>query len=130
MDSITTRTAKIYIVKPGFVRMDMFENVIQDLQDMMNNHKAENEITNGVPHVILIDTRLNSMSDNEARRFSSGDIPTKYRYAVALLFEGLPGRIGANSLIKNYQPKVRTQTFDNEQKAVEWLEHILKENSQ
>lgn len=110
--------------------MNMLENVILELKDMMDNHDAENEITGGKPHVILINTRLNSMSSDEARKFSSGDIPKKYRVAVAILFEGLPGRIGANSLIKNYQPKVPTQTFDNEQKAIEWLENMLEKNSQ
>ena len=129
MNSIKTRTAVISTFKENFVRMNMLENVILELKDMMDNHDAENRITSGKAHVVLIDTRLNSMSNDEARKFSSGDIPTKYRYAVAILFQGLPGRIGANSLIKNYLPKVPTKTFDNEQKAIKWLDSILKKAS-
>ncbi|MES2514948.1 MAG: hypothetical protein V4580_12425 [Bacteroidota bacterium] len=126
MNSITTRTAVVSIYKENFVRMNMLENAILELEDMMDNHRAEQQVANGTPHVILIDTRLNSMSNDEARKFSSGETPTKYRLAVAILFEGLPGRIGANSLIKNYQPKVLTQTFDNEQKAIDWLHSVLE----
>jgi hypothetical protein len=126
MNSITTRTAVVSLYKENFVRMNMLENAILELEDMMDNHKAEQQVANGKPHVILIDTRLNSMSSDEARKFSSGETPTKYRLAVAILFSGLPGRIGANSLIKNYQPKVTTQTFDNEQKAIEWLNSVLE----
>ncbi len=125
MDLITTRTAKITIVKDGFLRMTMLEDVMLELQDMKDNHAAENQIGNGKPHVILIDTRLNSMSTDEARKFTSGDEPTKYRIAVAILFQGLAGRIGANSLTKKYMPKAPTQTFDNEQEAIAWLESML-----
>lgn len=126
MNLITTRTALISIIKENFVRMTMREDAILDLKDMIENHNAENKITNGNQHVILIDTRLNSLSSDEARRFSSGDKPTKYRYAVAILFKGLAGRIGANSLVKIYKPKVPTQIFNDENKAIEWLESILE----
>jgi hypothetical protein len=67
------------------------------------------------------------MSSDEARKFTSGSEPTKYRIAVAILFKGLAGRIGANSLVKNYIPKVPTQTFDDETKAIEWLNRMLDE---
>jgi hypothetical protein len=126
MNLITTRTALISTIKENFVRMTMREDAILDLNDMIENHKAENKITDGNQHVILIDTRLNSLSSDEARKFSSGDEPTKYRLAVAILFNGLAGRIGANSLIKIYKPKVSTQIFDDENKAIEWLESILE----
>jgi hypothetical protein len=82
-------------------------------------------LTGGKPHVILIDTRLNSMSSDEARKYSSGLDPTKYRIAVALLFDGLAGRIGANSLINNYHPQVKTQKFSDEKQALNWLQSVL-----
>lgn len=126
MNQIITRTAQVTSIKESFVRMTMLEDAILDLNDMIENHDAENKIANGKKHVILIDTRLNSMSSSEARKFSSGDDPTRYRYAVAILFDGLAGRIGANSLVKNYKPKVPTQNFDDEKSAIQWLENILK----
>jgi hypothetical protein len=125
MDQVTTRTALITIIKENFLRMTMFEDALLDLQDMKDNHTAENKLTGGKPHVILIDTCANSMSTDEARKFTSGCEPTKYRIAVAILFKGLAGRIGANSLVKNYTPKVPTQTFDDEPKAIEWLNSML-----
>jgi hypothetical protein len=66
------------------------------------------------------------MSSDEARKFSAGDQPTKYRLAVALLFKGLAGRIGANSMITIYQPKVPTEKFETEKKAIEWLRSRLE----
>lgn len=126
MNQIITRTAIVTTIKANFVRMTMLENAILDLSDMVENHNAENKVTNGNQHVILIDTRLNSLSSDEARKFSSGDEPTKYRYAVAILFKDLAGRIGANSLIKNYKPKVPTQIFSDENEAIQWLDNILK----
>lgn len=126
MNQIITRTAKVTRIKDNFIRMTMLEDAILDLNDMIDNHAAENKIAHGKKHVILIDTRLNSMSSDEARKFSSGDEPTKYRYAVAILFDGLAGRIGAKSLVKNYKPKVSTQNFDDENSAIQWLENILK----
>ena len=125
MNSITTRTAILTLEKHNFVRMAMLEDIYLDLKDMQENHEAENKITNNIPHIILIDTRLNSMSSDEARKFSSGDHPTKYRIAVALLFNGLAGRIGANSLITHYKPKVPTERFNEEIKAIEWLNSML-----
>ncbi len=129
MNQVTTRTAHIALMNENFVRMTMLEDSVLDLQDMKDNHTAENKVANGKPHVILIDTRSNSMSSDEARKFSSGNEPTKYRIAVAILFKGLAGRIGANSLVKNYTPQVPTQTFDNEAKAIEWLKSMLDEKS-
>lgn len=128
MKTINTRTAIVTLEKEGFVRMTMLESALLELEDMIANHKAEQTVADGKPHVILIDTRGNSMSSDEARKFSSGEEPTKYRLAVALLFNGLAGRIGANSLINIYQPKVRTEKFIDEQEAIQWLENILKES--
>ena len=130
MTQITTRTALITSLKENFVKMTMLEDAILDLNDMIENHNAENQVTNNKPHVVLIDTRLNSMCSVEARKFSSGDEPTKYSYAVAILFDGLAGRIVANSLVKNYKPKVPTQLFNDENKAIEWLDSVLKMNEE
>lgn len=104
----------------------MLEEVYLDLKDMQLNHETENKLTNNQPHVVLIDTRLNSMSSDDARRFSAGEEPKKYRTAVALLFKGLAGRIGANSMIIVYQPKVMTEKFNDEAKAIEWLNTMLE----
>lgn len=128
MKQITTRTALVTSMKKKIVRMTMLEDAILDLNDMIENHNTENKIAHGQKHVILIDTRLNSMSSDQARKFSSGNEPTKYRYAVAILFDGLAGRIGANSLLNNYKPMVPTQAFDDENSAIQWLENILKIN--
>lgn len=130
MNSITTRTAILTFEKLHFVRMTMLEDIYLDLKDMQENHEAENRITNNQPHVVLIDTRLNSMSSDDARKFSSGDQPLKYRIAVALLFKGLAGRIGANSLITNYKPKVPTERFNDEVKAIEWLNSMLENHKE
>lgn len=127
--SITTRTAIVTLEKESFVRMTMLEGALLNLDDMLANHKAEREIANDKPHVILIDTTGNSMSSEEARRFSSGEEPTKYRLAVALLFKSLAGRITANSLINIYQPQVPTEKFDDEQEAIDWLNSFLLKNS-
>jgi hypothetical protein len=124
-DVINTRTATVFLLKDNLVKMEMNEGAILELVDMIENHDAENQVANHKPHAILIDTRLNSVSSDEARKFSSGDEPTKYRIAVALLFDGLSGRIVANSLINHYHPKVPTQKFTDENEAVKWLESQL-----
>lgn len=126
MEPLSTRTATAFLLKANFVKMVMKEDSVLELEDMLENHTAENKLTDGKPHVILIDTRLNSMSSDKARRFTSGDEPTKYRYAQAILFKGLAGRIGANSLVKNYKPKVPTQIFDDESEAIKWLDEMLE----
>ncbi|MES2568137.1 MAG: hypothetical protein V4565_14785 [Bacteroidota bacterium] len=125
MNSITTRTAIISLEKQNFVRMTMRDQVYLELIDMQENHHAENLLTNHNPHVVLIDTRLNSLSSDEARKFSAGEEPVRYRAAVALLFKGLAGRIGANSMITIYQPKVLTAKFSDETKAIAWLNDKL-----
>ncbi len=125
MNSITTRTAIVSLEKENFVKMTMLEDVYLDLKDMQDNHRAENKVANHQPHVILIDTSLYSMSSDEARKFTSGEEPTKYRIALALLFKGLAGRIGADSLINTYQPKVPTEKFSEEAEAVKWLQTML-----
>ncbi len=123
---IDTRTAQVFLLKENFVKMVMKEDALLELEDMIENHNAENALTNHKPHVILIDTRSNSMSSDEARKFSSGDEPTKYRIAVAILFDGLSGRIVANSLLNIYHPKVPTQKFTDENEAILWLESMMK----
>jgi hypothetical protein len=130
MQTIETKTAYISILKENFVKMEMKENALLELEDMMENHLAEQRITNGRTHVVLIDTRKNSMSSDEARKFSSGDGPIQYRFAVAILFGGLAGRIIANSLLQKYTPRVLTRIFSEEKEAIEWLEEVLagKEN--
>ncbi|MCE3260693.1 MAG: hypothetical protein K0S12_2334 [Bacteroidetes bacterium] len=127
METIETKTAILSLISENFVRMRMKENAQLELEDMMENHLAEQRITGGRTHVVLIDTRLNSMSSDEARKFSSGDGPIKYRYAVAILFGSLAGRIIANSLLQKYIPKVPTKIFSDEAAAIDWLNSVLRE---
>jgi len=126
MKTVETRTATVSLLKENFVKMIMKEDVLLDLDDMKENHEAENIVNDQKPHVVLIDTRNNSVSTDDARKFSTGDEPVKYRIAVAMLFQGLSGRIVANSYLNLYHPKVPTQKFANESEAVAWLEEILE----
>ena len=130
MNPIETRTATVFLYKKNFVKMVMKENVLLDLEDMKANHEAENKVNNYEPHVILVDTRLNSLSSDEARKFSSGDEPAKYRIALAFLFDGLSGRIVANSYLNLYHPKFPTQKFTDENEAIQWLDSILAKHHQ
>lgn len=125
MLSIETRTATLYLIKENFVKMVMKEDVILELEDMKENHHAENEINQYKPHVILIDTRNNSISSDEARKYSANEEAAKYRIALAFLFDGLSGRIVANSYMNRYHPKMPTQKFVKENEAIQWLESEL-----
>lgn len=129
MAPIETRTATVFLLKENFVKMIMKEDVVLDLDDMIENHEAENKVNNNKPHVILIDTRLNSVSTDEARKFSAGEEPAKYRIALAFLFDGLSGRIVANSYLNLYHPKFPTQKFCDENEAIQWLESMLKKHN-
>ena len=126
MDPIETRTATVSLIKENFVKMVMKQDVLLDLEDMQENHEAENRINNHQPHVILIDTRNNSISTDEARKFSASEEVAQYRIALAFLFDGLSGRIVANSYLNLYHPKMPTQKFTDEKEAVQWLESILE----
>lgn len=125
MNVIETRTATISLLKENFVKIVMKEDVLLDLHDMKENHHAENDINHHQPHVVLIDTRNNSISSDEARKFSASDEAAKYRLALAFLFDGLSGRIVANSYVNIYHPKMPTQKFTDEKEAIEWLESEL-----
>lgn len=126
MDPIETRTATVFLLKENFVKMVMKQDVLLDLADMQENHAAENKINNHQPHVILIDTRNNSISTDEARKFSSSEETAHYRIALAFLFDGISGRIIANSYVNLYQPKMPTQKFTEETQAIQWLESMLE----
>ncbi len=72
-------------------------------------------------HCILIDLRGFVKLSESAMKVSASDEPIKYRKAAAFLVDSLSVRIQMQYYLTFAKPKVPTQVFSDEQKALEWL---------
>jgi len=76
-------------------------------------------LTGGKPAVVLVDIRLAKSVSREARALF-GEAANRYA-ALALLAGSLPTQVIANFFIGLSRPKVPTQMFTDEEKALTWL---------
>src|SRR5438093_11252214 len=80
-------------------------------------------LTSGKPAVVFVDIRKAKSVSREARAVF-GEAANRYA-ALALLSDSLPTQVIANFFIGLSRPKVPTQMFTDEEKALTWLRRYV-----
>jgi hypothetical protein len=129
MESITTRTAKIWLREDGIVQAVSFPNSYQTLEDAQVNAAALARMGQEKPRPWLIDIRLGQGVDRPARVYYSSAAVARFTRAVALLIGSPVSRVVANFFIGLNKQLVPTQLFTSEEQAVTWLQTFLDRGS-
>ena len=96
------------------------------VDDVKEQRKVAAELTAGNPHVVLAIAGRGTSATKEAREYSSSNIPDG-RMAEAILIKSLPVRLMGKFFINFHKPTIPTKLFENENEALEWLNHRLFE---
>ncbi|HEV7230839.1 MAG TPA: hypothetical protein VGO45_05900 [Bacteroidia bacterium] len=97
-----------------------------DKADVEDIYSEGLKMSGGKPYMTLSDIRNNPASTPEARAFAATCDYAKYRLADALLADSSMTTLVANFYIRFNKPKVPTRLFSSKEKAVQWLQEIIK----
>ena len=81
-------------------------------------------ITNGIPHKVMVVAGSLSLSDDGARNYSTTKESTDPIISLAIVTCSLPQSIIANFIMKFQKPRIPTKVFNSKMDAVEWLNDI------
>ena len=98
---------------------------IINLDDAIENTKIVAELSGKMIHPMLVDLRTINSIDKEARDHFSMKNRKAGVSAIAMLIKSPVSRIIGNFFLGLNKPKVPTQLFTSEIKAVNWLQEYI-----
>ena len=121
MKEIVTRTARIRLEEDDLVHVTTLPGVVQTLADAKENEQAENELTGGERHTLLVDMREIRAQDREARQYYTRPEAQKTIRAVAIVIGSPMSRVIGNFFLGFNKPSVPNRLFTSEAEAIVWL---------
>lgn len=88
---------------------------------------ASNQLAEFKKRHVIVDTRKSFDSSPEVRNLYASDKYIKYRHSDAFIVNSLPMRLLVNFYISFHKPKIPTKMFNNEEKAINWINSLKKE---
>lgn len=124
MKAVETRTAKILMDEHGVLQILLFENVVVDYEDAVDNALVVRRLTKGNPCLKLIDIRNDVKIEAKAQQYlDSKDVQGK-TLARAILINNSVKRLTLNFFTKFNSQQVPTKFFTEKKEAMEWLREI------
>lgn len=97
---------------------DEFYFTVKESKEITANIIA---VTNGIPHKVMVVAGSLSLSDDEARDYSTTRESTDPIIALAIVTCSLPQTIIANFIMKFQKPRIPTKVFRSINDAEMWL---------
>ena len=115
-----TRTAEVFIDEAEILHIRVLKNASIDLSDAIDSFILAQNLSKGLPKLVLADMRLKrSMAIKARRLFETENVPAKH-IAKALLVNS-PLIKNLNNILVRKKSKNPVRTFTSEQKAIAWL---------
>jgi hypothetical protein len=114
------------IFKEGILYIKFNDHIDIELEDVQEIHDEGLKLSGGKPFCALAYLGNSPMSTPEARAFGATATYSKYRLADALVVEPGLMKLVTSIYINFNKPKVPTQMFQSEEKALAWLKTFLK----
>ena len=105
----------------GIVQMNTGEEAYFGIKDAKEYLIALEEITGGIPHLILKVPGEHAMVDSDARSFMAEPEALKFSIAEAVIVKNMAQRIIGNFYIKFDKPEIPVRLFDSMEEAEKWL---------
>jgi hypothetical protein len=121
--SITTRTSVVEIDQHGIIIATALPDVHTTLADAMENIAAMAEVSQGRPHLLLLDLRQLLSQDREARHAYTN--AAAQPRALAIVVESAMSRITGNLFVRMKRPIFPSRLFTDMDSAMSWLEKHL-----
>lgn len=122
-----TRSAEIRKTSNEIITVSFKEPVHLSLEEVINIIRKSENFTSGKSYCFLADFRKSEVSfSTEARVYLSNNPTAKNRMADAILVHSLGAKLKGDLYMRLHKPLVPTRFFTSEEKAIEWLNEIVK----
>jgi len=120
-ETVTTRTATIWLRDDGIVQIVIFPNAAEGQADAQTNVATCFRVGGERRRPVLVDVRQMKGFEREARVYYSSEETAQIITALGLLVGSPLSRVLANFFLGLNRVRVPTKLFISEEKAVEWL---------
>ena len=116
-----TRTATVRLGADGIVRLNLFADIIQNVDDARENVQTASNIVHGRKAVVLIDARLAPALRREPRGYYMSGETKQATAAIAILLRAHAGVAILRFVTSILQSGTPSRVFTDEAAAVQWL---------
>ncbi len=121
MKCVKTRTGEFFVDENNILNAVMFENVVVDYEDALDNFLVIKDLTNNKPTLRLIDLTNNPKFENKAKKFLENKEVQNMAIARAILTGNNIKKVSLNFFVKFNLSKIPTKFFTNYEEAIAWL---------
>jgi hypothetical protein len=121
IQEIVFNYAKVQLIDPKLVRLEIFGNVSIGKKEAKEMNDAIGLLSKGKESLVLMVADEITTFNKEALDFSASEEGLKYTIGDALVVKSISQRVTANFYLKINKPKKPSKIFNSEKDAVNWL---------
>lgn len=121
MKSVRTRTGEFFVDEHDILNAVMFENVVVDYEDALDNFLVIKTLTGNKARLRLIDLTNNPKFERRAKKFLENKEVQTMAIARAILTGSNVKKVSLNFFVKLNTNKTPTKFFTDYKEAITWL---------
>jgi len=125
MERIKTRTGEFFVDENTVLHVIMFNDVIVDYEDALDNFLVIKNITNNQPCVKFIDLLNKPKFEKKAKRFLENKEVQTMTKARAILTSNSVQKVSLNFFIRFNTSNIPTKFFIDRSEALEWVTQFI-----
>jgi hypothetical protein len=125
MERIKTRTGEFFVDENTVLHVIMFNDVIVDYEDALDNFLVIKNITNNQPCVKFIDLLNKPKFEKKAKRFLENKEVQTMTKARAILTTNSVQKISLNFFIRFNTSNIPTKFFTDRDEAMLWVKQFI-----
>jgi hypothetical protein len=125
MERIKTRTGEFFVDENTILHVIMFNDVIVDYEDALDNFLVIKNITNNQPCVKFIDLLNKPKFEKKAKRFLENKEVQTMTKAHAILTTNSVQKISLNFFVRFNTSNIPTKFFTDRSEALEWVTQFI-----
>ena len=126
MNIYQPKKADVTLVKDRMVKITIHDKAHLDREDMLEINTTKFKIVGEEKYAVLFVPGKQATISKDAREVSSRPVITKNAIAKAIVVKTLAHRLIGSFFIKVQKPPHKTKLFETEEKAIEWLDKMMK----
>jgi hypothetical protein len=127
---VNTKTCELSFLEGDVVHVRFNADRVVDASEVQEMFETMYEVRGKRKSLFMVSVDDGTTLSNEARSLASSADASKYIVADAIIIRDFQHELSANAFIRHNKPPRPIKTFDEFEKAIEWLgtQHHLVEN--
>lgn len=124
--TIKLKKGAVTLLEPGIIRFTLNANVMWELEDAIETHKANLKLTNNGKYFVFIHGKHFFLPSKEAQKYAASKTVTDHRMAAVFVVANPGLQIFATLFQKFFKSKSPTRIFKSEAEALTWMRDQYK----